>query len=84
MSLNVSPVRLATAASSIVSTQKAPVIFGESIPRPKLPVKQLTISIMDKLVESIRKKPDSERKLFDYAILFADQLMKLYPKMRAS
>ena len=54
------------------------------MPRLKLPVKQITISIMDKLVENIRKKPDSERRLLDYAILLADQLMKLNPRMYAS
>ncbi len=84
MSLSVAPTRLASAASSIVSTQRPPLVFGEGMPRPKLPVKQITISIMDKLVENIRKKPDSERRLLDYAILLADQLMKLNPRMYAS
>ena len=87
MSFSVSPVKLATAAVSSFAptkTPKNPCVLDESIPHPKFPIKKITVSIMDKLVENIRKKPDSERKLIDYVILVADQLMKLNPKMYAS
>lgn len=87
MSLSVNPVKAAVSAvSSFAPTKvpsKSPFVLDESIPRPKIPVKQITISIMDKLVEAIKKKPESERKLIDYAILFAHQLMKLNPAMYA-
>lgn len=83
MQLSVSPTRLATAAvSSFAPTkapQKNPYVLDESIPHPKFPIRKITVSIMDKLVEAVKKKPDSERKLIDYVILLADQIMKFKP-----
>lgn len=86
MSLRINPVKAVDAVASFAPTKttaKPPYVMDESIPRPKFPVKQITLSIMDKLVEAIKKKPESERKLIDYAILFAYQLMKINPAMYA-
>ena len=87
MSFSVSPVKLATTAASSFAPTKTPqnpFAIDESIPRPKIPVKKITVSIIDKLAEAVKKKTDSERKVIDYIILVADQLMKLNPKMYAS
>jgi hypothetical protein len=87
MSSCISPVRLATTAVSTFAPTKAPknpLVLDESNPCTKFPIKKITVSIMDKIVENIKKKPESERKLLDYVILVADQLMKLNPKIYAS
>ena len=88
MSLNISPVKAASAvASSIVSPKappKLPYVLDESVPHPKNPTRRIVTNIFDKIVNNIKNKPDSERNMFDYAILLADKLMKLNPKVYAS
>ena len=87
MTLSVSPVKMFSAASSIVSPKtnnKLPYILDETIPHPKNPTKVIVKTIFDKILENVKNKPDAERNAIDYAILLAEKLMKFNPKIYAS